>query len=289
MEFGDVLLTTIAVLVVLCIWVILYDTNRFIIVKKQFSSNKIKKKKRFLLLADLHGKQFGKGNQLLLQAIEEQEPDGILLAGDMLTALKDFKQEPLLQVLEKLSEKYLVYYAYGNHEQKIGLYPEKFGDMAERYEAALQKIGIEPIRNLHVVLEDAGIRLYGLEVEHKYYKRFGRLPMPGGYLETLLGKKHPDSYTVLLAHNPDYFPEYAQWGADLVLSGHIHGGLMRLPLAGGVIAPSLRFFPKYDGGVFQEGESTMVLSRGIGGHFPNLRIFNPGELIVLDLCPEDMT
>ena len=83
-----------------------------------------------------------------------------------------------------------------------------------------------------------------------------------------------------------YFPAYAEWGADLVLSGHVHGGIMRLPLLGGVISPTLRLFPRYDGGLFQEGGSTMILGRGLGSHTIPIRIFNPGELVVVELEPQ---
>ena len=89
-----------------------------------------------------------------------------------------------------------------------------------------------------------------------------------------------------MAHNPDYFEEYAAWGADLVLSGHVHGGMMRLPILGGVVSPAFKLFPKYDGGLFQQGKSTMILSRGLGMHTIPIRIFNPGELILLKICPK---
>ena len=81
--------------------------------------------------------------------------------------------------------------------------------------------------------------------------------MDAAYLKRLLGKPSAGEYNILIAHNPDYFPAYAEWGADLVLSGHVHGGIMRLPLLGGVLSPALRLFPKYDGGLFQEGGSTI--------------------------------
>ena len=68
-----------------------------------------------------------------------------------------------------------------------------------------------------------------------------------------------------------------------MVSGHVHGGLMRLPFLGGVISPALKLFPKYDGGVFQEGKSTLVLGRGLGTHTLPVRIFNPGEVVVIDI------
>ena len=110
--------------------------------------------------------------------------------------------------------------------------------------------------------------------------------MDQDYLASLIGRPDPDSFHILLAHNPDYFPRYAEWGADLVLSGHVHGGIMKLPLLGGVISPSLRLFPKYDGGLFEERNSRMILGRGLGSHTIPIRVFNPGELIEICLIPE---
>ena len=107
------------------------------------------------------------------------------------------------------------------------------------------------------------------------------------YLQETLGEVKEDYYEILLAHNPDYFEEYADWGADLVLSGHVHGGMMRLPILGGVVSPAFKLFPKYDGGLFKIGKSTMILSRGLGMHTIPIRIFNPGELILLKISPKD--
>ena len=111
-------------------------------------------------------------------------------------------------------------------------------------------------------------------------------PMEKEYLEETLGPASKEKYQILLAHNPDYFENYAQWGADLVLSGHVHGGIMRLPLLGGVISPTLLLFPKYDGGLFKKGSSAMILSRGLGTHTLPIRIFNPGELILFTISPK---
>ena len=107
--------------------------------------------------------------------------------------------------------------------------------------------------------------------------------MSSDYLERLMGQASGEMYTVLLAHHPNYFPQYAAWGADLTLSGHIHGGVARVPFWGrGVISPAWRLFPRYDGGIFREGKAVMVLSRGLGIHTIPVRVFNPGELWVID-------
>ncbi len=106
--------------------------------------------------------------------------------------------------------------------------------------------------------------------------------MKADYLPKILGEPRTDACQILIAHNPLYFEEYAAWGADVVVSGHVHGGIMRLPVLGGVLSPNLSLFPKYDGGRFELGRAVMILSRGIGTHTIPLRIFNPAELVVLD-------
>ncbi len=144
-------------------------------------------------------------------------------------------------------------------------------------------MGIQPLVNSHVLLAEYGIAVYGLEMDKFYYKRFRIPSMAPAYLEGILGEPMGGYYNILLAHNPDFFPRYAAWGADLVLSGHVHGGVARVPFWGkGIISPGYRLFPRYDGGIFREGKSVMVLSRGLGMHTIPVRLFNPGELWVVD-------
>ena len=103
-----------------------------------------------------------------------------------------------------------------------------------------------------------------------------------------MGNADERFYTVLLAHNPEYFSSYAEWGADLTLSGHVHGGVARVPIWGkGVISPGLKLFPKYDGGIFRKGQAVMVLSRGLGMHTIPIRLFHPGELWVVEFKTEN--
>ena len=104
-------------------------------------------------------------------------------------------------------------------------------------------------------------------------------------MKEVLGCVDPKPFSILLAHNPEYFKEYADWDPDLALSGHVHGGVVRLPFLGGVIAPSLRIFPHYDAGLFEEYGHKMILGRGLGMHTLPIRIFNPGELIRIELVP----
>lgn len=279
---ADILWIVGTIIGILLLWIMLYDGSRFVVVKHTISDKRIAKPYRAVVLADLHNKQFGKNNERLLKAIEEQKPDGIWIAGDMLTAHPKEILEPAIRFVSALAEKYPIFYANGNHEHRLKLYPWTYGTMGEKYKEALEKAGICLLVNRHDFLQENNISVYGAEIDRHFYKRFTIPVMEDAYLPDLLGTPKKDTYTVLLAHNPDYFPSYAKWGADLVLSGHVHGGIVRIPGWKGLLSPNVRFFPRYDGGKFTEANSTMILSRGLGMHTIPIRLFNPAELIVID-------
>lgn len=309
----DIILVIIVFIAIILFWVMLYDTGRFVVVKHTVKNSKIKGKVRAIVLADLHNKQYGKDNELLLQAIDDQNPDVILIAGDILTAHPGKSLKKAISFMEKLAAKYPIYYGNGNHEHRIKLYPQTYGTMAEEYADALKKMGVEPLVNARrdlatdfamteckgpgalpegekrEVLANSNLCIYGAEIDRKYYKRFTVPVMEEGYMESILGEPDKKKFNILLSHNPDYFPNEADWGADLVLSGHVHGGIVRIPGWKGIASPNIRFFSKYDGGIFTEGESVMILSRGLGVHTIPFRLFNPGELIVLELEEESVT
>lgn len=286
-----IILTIILILVLFFLVVMVIDGNRFTVKTYKLATEKTKHSHKFVILADLHGKEYGYQNEKLLKAIEEQNPTGILIAGDMLTAKKGKDFNHVLRFLGKLGEKYPVFYGNGNHEYRLKLYPETYGTMADEYAKGLGNIGIFPLCNESTKPEDEKMVVYGLEIDREYYKRGRKTRMSVSYLQEKLGTPDKNKFNILLAHNPEYFKAYAAWGADLVISGHVHGGIMRLPLLGGVIAPSLAFFPKYSGGIYKEKisgekEATMILSNGLGSHTIPVRVFNPGQLVVLELDSE---
>ena len=264
--------------------IMLVDGNRFHTVSYEVESVKLQKSHCFVVIADLHNKTYGKNHEKLLKRIEKEEPEGILIAGDVLTAKPGYPLEPAIELIRQLTERYPVYYGMGNHETRLFLYPEVYGDMGKQYENQLSSFGVSLLKNKTIQLED-NMLITGLDMERRFYQRFRKTPMEEEYLENTLGKKEKEKFQILLAHNPDYFPEYSLWGADLVLSGHVHGGMVRIPFLGGIVSPAFRFFPRYDGGKFKENNSYMILSRGLGMHTIPMRIFNPGELVVIHLRP----
>ncbi len=278
------IITVIALLLFFFIIIMVLDGNRFRVVSYEISHEKIKKPYTFVVLSDLHNKVYGKNHEKLIRAIEKEQPAGVLIAGDLLTAKPGYPLHLALDLLEQLAPKYPIYYGMGNHEARLFLYPEVYGTMGADYEEKLKGLGISLLRNESRSLGE-DLVITGLDMKREYYKRFKKTTMTTEYLKKTLGEKNKDKFQILLAHHPDYFQEYSSWGADLVLSGHVHGGMVRLPFLGGVISPALRLFPKYDGGSFEEKESRMILSRGLGMHTIPVRLFNPGELVVLKLSP----
>lgn len=278
------IITVIALLLFFFIMIMVLDGNRFRVVSYGISHEKIKKPYTFVVLSDLHNKVYGKNHEKLIRAIEKEQPAGVLIAGDLLTAKPGYPLHLALDLLEQLAPKYPIYYGMGNHEARLFLYPEVYGTMGADYEEKLKGLGISLLRNESRSLGE-DLVITGLDMKREYYKRFKKTTMTTEYLKKTLGEKNKDKFQILLAHHPDYFQEYSSWGADLVLSGHVHGGMVRLPFLGGVISPALRLFPKYDGGSFEEKESRMILSRGLGMHTIPVRLFNPGELVVLKLSP----
>ncbi|MBE5886858.1 MAG: hypothetical protein E7284_10705 [Lachnospiraceae bacterium] len=280
-----IILCIVIALILFFLIVNICDMNRFVVRKYTFSSDKVKKEITFAFLSDLHDKKYGKNNSKLLDAIDKVKPDALLVGGDMIVASPEETNTNAKELMNTLAQKYTVYHGMGNHEYRSDLYREKYGEMYDEYSKPLMERGVIFLRNKAVLLAEHNIEICGVEIDRKYYKRFTVRHMDDSYMEEILGKNEGTHYEILLAHNPDYFKQYKDYGADLTLSGHVHGGLVRMPFFGGIASPAVRFFPKYDGGLFTKEKSNMVVSRGLGTHTLPVRIFNPAELVVIHLKP----
>lgn len=239
---------------------------------------------RLVLLSDLHGNCFGTENQILAERIEALKPDLIVMAGDMITNRCLPIPEGVKALIRRLGEQYPVYYANGNHESAMKE-DEKSRECFLEYREFLHSCGICLLENERrkVRIKGRSMALFGLEIGQRHYKRFCYRKLRTQEVKDLLGSPDAHAWNLLIAHNPMGFPAYAEWGADLTLSGHLHGGFMRLPLVGGVISPQMHLFPKYDKGLYALGDAKLLVSAGIGNHFPPPRIWNPREVVVADL------
>lgn len=234
---------------------------------------------RIAQISDLHNNVFGKNGSKLQEAIEEANPNIVVLTGDIISR-RTQNTDAVIEELKPIAEKYPTYYIRGNHE----LYRDQNMENAEAFYKALDAIGVVRLENRTVTLlhREATIHLAGLTEPLGCYE-YSSPPK----MEELLGKKS-DGYTVLLAHNPLPFQTYVDWGADLILSGHVHGGVIRLPFIGGVLSPERSFFPAYSKGVYQSGKQSMVVSVGMGGTKFPFRLFNDQELVIITLTSQSI-
>lgn len=276
-------LVVVSALIAIVIIVVVHDMTCFKVVHYTLTEDKLKKDMRFVVIADLHDHQFPDGHKKLFKAIEREQPDAVLVAGDLLVNSREERFHAAIRLLEGLAGKYPIFYAAGNHETKQDTRRYHFGDVFDLYQSELDRIQVHMMRNESVYLEDANISIYGLELPMECFSHFHIADCPVEILEQSLGKPRKEHFNLLIGHNPEHFQTYVEWGSDLVISGHQHGGIVRLPFLGGVIATSGRLFPKYDGGYFEENHAKMIISRGLGTHTIPIRFLNPCELVVLDL------
>lgn len=258
-----------------------YNVTRY-----KINSDKILKDKiKIAFISDLHNTEHGEKNILLYNDIEKYDPNLIIFAGDMITACLDanYDYSNTLEFIASLAKKWPVYYGVGNHEERLNRKRDKFLDAYDDLSGKLDEINAPLILNEKISINEDGIDIYGLNLEHEYFRKFVTKDLPDNYLKNIFGDVDKSKFSILIAHNPEHFKKYADFGPDLVLSGHVHGGIIGLPFVGGVISPALKLFPKYDAGEFNIGSTKMILSRGAGNHTVPIRFNNRQEIIFIDI------
>lgn len=232
---------------------------------------------KIVQISDLHDAQIGENNEKLIAMTAETEPDCIVLTGDFVDSSR-FHPERSLSVAESLVKIAPVYYVSGNHE---AILPD------EDYQAltdGLRGLGVCVLEDESAELTRDGqsIRLIGL-TDIGFHP--GTLEEKKDALRTALSALLPeDEFSVTLAHRPELMDVYTECGAPLVLSGHAHGGQIRLPGIGGLIAPGQGLFPKYTEGKYEENDTTLVVSRGIGNSVLPLRVNDRPQIVVVQLA-----
>jgi len=225
---------------------------------------------RIALVADLHAKEFGENNKKLFKYVAEANPDIIAVVGDVLDDKNqdDYARNPFLGLTDIAP----VYYVAGNHEWACG---------AMKYlPQLLSECGVTYFSNSFTILKngEAEILLAGREDPNS---RSDLEPAESFWQR--LNDAADGRYTLLLSHRNKTPEFYYPSGADLVLSGHAHGGQIRLPFTDGLIDASRQWFPKYTSGAYEYGEMTLFVSRGLGNSVPFPRLFNPPDLPVIIL------
>ena len=278
----------ILILLILAAGEIYRETHTFRVRKYKVKTKKnigIQNCVKVIFLSDLHNCVYGNKNDKLYKAIQAEMPDMILIGGDMLVAKEGSSVQEALEFVKKLPHICQVYYTNGNHEQRMKENTDIYGDTYERYKAKLENCGVCFLENKAENIEKNGMKfsIYGLELDSSVNRKFKKADVTEKTVEEKIGKKGKD-YSILMEHNPAYMDAYKKWGADLILSGHLHGGLVRCPGIGAVVTPQGFLFPKYSGEMRREGEQTIVVSRGLGSHTINIRLFNMPEVIAIEVC-----
>lgn len=224
-------------------------------------------------VSDLHNAVFGRKNERLLSLIRAAEPDIIAITGDLIDS-RHTDIDSALAFVEAAAEIAPVYYVTGNHESRLD-----FDEIEPRLIAA----GARVLRNEAEDIGHGGERIRLAGIDDPSFIRTGGTAEERAAAELEQLGDGDGTFTVLLAHRPELVEVYAEYGADLVLSGHAHGGQVRLPLLGGLYAPGQGLLPEYDSGLYSLGETQMVVSRGLGNSVAPLRVNNRPELVIVTL------
>jgi hypothetical protein len=230
---------------------------------------------RISLLSDLHGHEYGGDSQDLLDRVAAAQPDLIAVTGDLIDQAAQLDMvTALAQGLAAIAP---TYYVTGNHEWALG------SATVKELKALLTQCGVTVLSNQYEVLEREGDWLVLAGVDD-----------PNGYadqttpeeLYAAIQARYPGAYTLLLAHRNDRFDQYAAAGYDLVLAGHGHGGIVRLPFIDGLVGTGRQLFPTWTAGLYTQGDSTLFVSRGLGNNtatFTGLRVFNRPEVAMVEI------
>ena len=226
---------------------------------------------RVVELADLHGKAFGENSEDLLEAVGKAEPDLIAICGDMADEKTDWQS--MADLAADLVEIAPTVYVSGNHEWAMEAPWDFF--------ALLETTGVTVLHNTYyrLTLEGESIILAGVDDPNGPYDQ----KTPQALVEEIHAACGGDPYILMLAHRNDQLEQWASLGVDTVLAGHGHGGVIRLPFVGGLLGTDRELFPEYTAGLYEQGRTDMVISRGLGDAGIQFRVFNRPHLPVIVL------
>ena len=225
---------------------------------------------RIAQVSDLHNKTFGKGNSSLLALLSREAPDIIVITGDLV----DRRRPDINAAMEFIYGAVAiapVYYVSGNHEERLENHNEIYGKLVNAGVHVLENTGAKILRGERSI-SIAGV--FDSDSDTVISRR----------IETVMG--NPDDFTILLCHRPNYMEIFKRYSLDLVFCGHAHGGQFRVPFVGGLFAPDQGLFPQYTSGAYPEGETTMIVSRGLGNSVVPIRLFNRPDVVMATLRSE---
>ncbi|AOY74985.1 metallophosphoesterase [Clostridium formicaceticum] len=262
--------------IVFCLW----QNNAVVITKHRYEDAKLPRNFEdyvIVQVSDLHNKDY---HGRLSKKIKEINPNIIVITGDLIDR-RNTSIDIAVKFVKQINMIAPIYYVSGNHEELSGKY-----DLLKR---ELEKLNVQIVDNAFVALIENGdkIGLMGI-ADPAILQREGNYLWAdsSNYIKNSLKELFKDvdtNFNILLSHRPEHFDIYRDMNVDLIFSGHAHGGQIRIPFIGGLIAPHQGLFPKYTNGMYNKGASSMVVSRGLGNSVFPLRVFNRPELVVVTL------
>ncbi|MDK2584611.1 metallophosphoesterase [Romboutsia sedimentorum] len=254
-----------------------YQNNDIKITNIDFKNDKISKEidgYKILQISDLHNKQFGKDNKKLVKLTKEIKPDIIVITGDIIDSRRT-NTDVAIRYINQIKKVAPIYYSPGNHESRISEYQD--------FENRLAKQGVNILndKSKSIKINNDSIDLIGVR-DISFIQKENRKEELSNIINNLKNKDD-SKLSILLSHRPDLIDLYAKESIDLVFSGHAHGGQVRLPFIGGILAPDQGLFPKYTSGIYNKDNTHMIVSRGLGNSLFPLRVFNKPELVVTTL------
>lgn len=233
-------------------------------------------------ISDLHNKTFRKNQAPLIKKINQATPDVIFITGDIVDSRR-YNEQPSLVLTKQLVDIAPVYYVTGNHEAKS----ENF----ELLEKNLRATGVQVLRNETAFLREQEQYLSITGIDDPSFAKDFPYSDDTLFMEQAIQlaeqaiQKQPD-FRILLSHRPEKLALYAKHPFDLVFSGHAHGGQIRIPFLGGLIAPHQGFFPAYTAGLHKQNKTNLIVNRGLGNSMFPFRIFNRPEIVTMTLNRE---
>ncbi len=230
---------------------------------------------KIVQISDFHNTKSKTLTNDLIEEIKEQKPNIIVLTGDLIDSNKT-DVEVAINFIKKINNIAPIYYVSGNHEASISSYTKIKEQLVEN------KVIILDNKTEVLKINESEINLIGIDDPRMVYESF---VSDSEIIKVELdnAKYDDNKYNILLSHRPELFDTYVEKELDLVLVGHAHGGQIRIPFIGGIVAPNQGFFPKYTSGIFEESKTTMVINRGIGNSILPFRINNRPELVVITI------
>ena len=272
---GLALFILVAILVLWIIW----GNTALILSEYTVSSSKLPEAFsgfRIVQVSDLHNTQIGNDNSKLLEMIQNAQPDIIVITGDLIDSWKT-DLDVAVDFVGSAVQIAPCYYVTGNHEARIAEY--------DTLKQNLIELGVTVLDDTARTIQYQGSEISIIGINDPSFYAYYLIGDEEASVENSLNSIgiEKDQFQLLLSHRPEFFSVYVNYGIDLVFSGHAHGGQFRLPILGGLYAPNQGFLPQYDSGINQDGNTSMVVSRGIGNSLFPFRFNNRPEIIAVQL------